>query len=981
MTNQEPVDYIAYREVTELNNFGSTIIGIVPTNSMIYAVTKKKDLICYPRSVFRGNTPNSERKFPDISSTPIQKFDVLSTNNLFHLLLLTNGQLMISTETPKGLQQFHPAQFDNVPSQIINFVTVSNHQLLVVFSPQYIYIYIYDGETFTTKDYIENPKKKIIDVLGSLTHFLIYDKNSYSIYDIDLQLIREDTLPKNFKAIHPIDKINSFILLTQENSLICLDENCFENTDMTLSEDLNDFSIRLPYFYGISSKHFIMKTTIGQIEESLSIKVKNPVIHILDDYNVIIGGSSLNIIKFSLNKYNPYIPHIVRLRDETKKVQLRDQVKYWDAIIRICTKFDSSAFNIETIIGDLYFAFSDCLLSLRNYAKAFDMFVKSKKHPFVIIHNFRLLLHSSSSEPEFDFLMLANEDCNKCIEVLKETQKYINSALDKKKKNEDYEEDLQQVVRCRTNCIKQSGQAIDLPTLETVRSNLEKLKVWVDESINDATTTSHDISNVLFSLKGAKINSRDEGLYELQLYLNNHVIHYEKQPTALKIYNTLLIECYSIKSPIKLKSFIEENPPIFFDVAFASLKFAAPEEFRRLCCLYGRDQDALQPLLSAEPICWDTVIQYIRSSRNFIELGRTYYNRIYTSVKEKYQEKTVELFFSNIFRDHSIETSKMVSNINECLQIIEEQNPLTIESKNIFESEEQKKNRIEIIANHQIKFLKFVIYRFRTNIQSVHWAFIKLYLRLISLYITQPKSEVTGAYATISQEEEPIKTYRVGLLYILNWSNLYNVQETLDSIMQVSDRLIEERITVLKKAQPPRIREAIDLITHPSFPSNLALKFCDDVYNQNIDKNIYNALLRGYHDMKMNAGPNANNRNLDLNVKNLLNSRADKMQIDDVINDIPKQFSVSDMNDFLMAATVHRINRLRELKLKNALLNVTIKKKMRQVEIVKKGKVIVTSGLACIQCGKKIGQSVFVALPDGTVSHLACRLSSGSEPI
>ena len=101
-----------------------------------------------------------------------------------------------------------------------------------------------------------------------------------------------------------------------------------------------------------------------------------------------------------------------------------------DAIIRICTKFDSSAFNIETIIGDLYFAFSDCLLSLRNYAKAFDMFVKSKKHPFVIIHNFRLLLHSSSSEPEFDFLMLANEDCNKCIEVLKETQKYINSQTD-----------------------------------------------------------------------------------------------------------------------------------------------------------------------------------------------------------------------------------------------------------------------------------------------------------------------------------------------------------------------------------------------------------------------------------------------------------------------------------------------------------------------------------------------------------------------
>ena len=138
---QLPAECISYREFVELNSSTNQIIGISHTNIMIYAVTKKRELICYPLSVFDSNTVPTERKFPDIVEQNIQKFAIIKNNTTFHLLILANNQIYVSTETQQGLQRFHLAQFDNYPSQIINLVTVSDNALLVVLTPQYIYIY------------------------------------------------------------------------------------------------------------------------------------------------------------------------------------------------------------------------------------------------------------------------------------------------------------------------------------------------------------------------------------------------------------------------------------------------------------------------------------------------------------------------------------------------------------------------------------------------------------------------------------------------------------------------------------------------------------------------------------------------------------------------------------------------------------------------------------------------------------------------
>ena len=84
------------------------------------------------------------------------------------------------------------------------------------------------------------------------------------------------------------------------------------------------------------------------------------------------------------------------------------------------------------------------------------------------------------------------------------------------------------------------------------------------------------------------------------------------------------------------------------------------------------------------------------------------------------------------------------------------------------------------------------------------------------------------------------------------------------------------------------------------------------------------------------------------------------------------------MNEFMKAATSHRINCLRVLKLRNALLEKTIQVKKMQLQELEKGKVVVTKGLKCIFCGKKIGESVFIVQTDSTVAHLACEISADS---
>ncbi|OHT03586.1 hypothetical protein TRFO_29021 [Tritrichomonas foetus] len=962
---------ISYHQIFDLPSLGNQIVGIVHTATQIYAVTKKRELICYPREIFTNGSTEGEKKFTDIVENNIQKFGVVFSNGKYHLLILSNNVLYLSTETSRGPTKFRPANFENTNSSphVVNFVTISGNALLVALMQQYIIVYKYDDTQFITKDYIEfdNKKNKFTEMIGSLNHFLIHDKSKYIVYDMDLMEVDGKTLPKNLKSFHGVDRTNGFIVLTQENQLINIGERVIDNDQMSFSDELIAFHVRLPYAYGITSKKFIMQTTVGKIEETLPYKGKSTIIDVLDDYNVVLAsGSTLSLIKYYLCRTPPYIPHTIKLlanlRDPTHPKYFDD----WENIIKLSRRFESIAFDQTKILSEIYLDYSEHLITAQNFQRAFEMFQQSGKHPFIAIHNFRNLLYSSEEEegPKFDFLSTANEDCIKYIALLKEAQKAIQAAIAKRNANEPFDDELEEVVKCRVNCIIHSGQKISHPTKAKAKEKLNDLLQWAEKSLDEANETSHNLSNMLFSLKPAKIIWREDGVYELQKYLIDASKN-EKQPTTLKVYNTILIECFAIKIPGKLEAFIQAQNPLFFDIAAAFLKYSAPESHRLLCRLHNRDDEALGPLLEAEPVVWEGVIAYIKESNNFIEIGKRYFSHVYKMLGDKYKNLSVELFFSKTFADPKLDKGKKATMVADVISIIKEHFP-----GDGTKQSEQKCNQLIV------KFLLYVIYQCQVKIESVHWSLITTYLSLIGSMLKDVDTNPPKArpYIRVSNEKEPMKTFRSGLINILNWSELYRTQEVLDAIMDTSERLIEERVTVLKKAMPPKTQDAIDLLSVPNFPIDVALDFCQDVY-PNIDSTVYDKLLQNYQQRKRSPKGDADAEKC---IKRLLNEHADKMQLRDVVSQIPPMLKINDMSEFLKISTSKSINQLRALRLKNSLLEKTIQMKREQLQQLKTGKVIVTDGLKCVICGKRIGDSVFVALGDNTVSHIACRLQSES---
>ncbi|OHS97401.1 hypothetical protein TRFO_36348 [Tritrichomonas foetus] len=974
--NHEGLNQVSYRKIEDFRSFNGQIIGIAHTNASIYVVTKKRELYGYPRSIFFSNGSISEKKMVDIVNSNIQKFSCITSNSRFHLLVQSNNTIYISAETNQGLQKFQPVAFDDNPGPIYNFVTICNNALLVALTNQKVIIYKYDGQRFISKGHVD-VNKKVTDMIGSLTHFLIYDKSNYAIYDIDLQEIERNPLPPRFKIFHAIEGTNGIVALTQENQILNVDEPVFDTQDFAFSDDIIGFKIRLPYVYGISPKKFTMKTTVGPIEETIQNKFKYPIIDILDDYNVVIGnGNNLQLCKFYMNQMSPYIPHIFKFKMLMKDPKNRDSSIFWEYIINLCLKFDSNSFDNKKTLSEMYLEYSESLITSRQYAKAFEMFKLSGKHPFIMIHNFRLLLYSTNQDAEFDFLSLATEDCNKYIELLQEAEKAINLAITKRASGQPNESEVNDVIRCRTNCLLHFGQPFTPLTYETTRDTLDNLLQWVEKSLDKSHETLEYLPKFLFSLKGAKINSRDEGIYELQAYIKNLLMK-EKDPTCIKIYYTILIECYAIKMPVKLEEFIKENNPLFFDVAAAALKTSAPEDFRKICRLYNRHDAALKPLLDAVPVMWDNIIVYIRETNNFIEIGEKYFPIVFSKMTDKQKEKSVEMFFSELLADPEVDKNVKAEQVNRILQIIQE-NCEKYSQKSAKNQQQRSKNQQqgqidEECALLQKKFLEFAIYECKIMTGSVHWKLIKLFLGLIAPTAKfYAKLNSPAKYIQISLEKEPIKSYRSGLLKILEFSDSYKTQETLDAIISVSERLIEERIAVLKRATPPLIQEAVDLISRPNIPIEVAIDFCDSVYSE-IDKNVYNLLFYAYHQQKKSQD---SHDDTDKFIKILLNMRADNLKLKDIVENIPPFFKICEMVDFLSSSTTKSVNNLRFLKLKNILLEKTIEIKKTQLQQLKKGKVVISHCLKCIICGKKIGDSVFVALGDNTVAHIACRLSS-----
>ena len=979
-------DQVAYRKIDDFGVYKSPIIGVVHTNEFIYVFTKKRELFGYPRNIFKaGSSQNEHKTMSNIVNANIQKVGCITSNSNYHLLVLANGVISIAKEN--RVQQFQPVQYDADPGPILNFITISNNALLVALTSSSLSIFKYTDVKFVTKAKIQF-NRKVIDMIGSLTKVLIYDKSSYSIFDVDLREIDKENHQNRFKMFHSIEGTNGFIGLTYDSKLVSIGETVMNAENIVFNEDLVGLKIRIPYVYGITQKKIIIKTIVGSIEESLLHKTKAPMVDVLDDYNVVIAsGKNMQLMKFNMSSSYPYIPHIIKFKSLMRESKENDSSSYWEYIIELCKKFDSNSFDNKATLCDIYAEYSESLLLSGQFAKAFKIFQLSGKHPFVILHNFRYLLYT-----DYDFKELAKKDCETYIELLKKTDAEIDKALNLRDKTtrssqRDFDDQIEEVVKCRTDCIIQSGLKINPPTIQQAKDRLDELKKWCTNSIENSQKTLKYISEYLFSDRKSKFSSGNEGVSDLKDYIID-ILLFEHQPTCIKIYNTLLAECYAINMVTNLDKFIKEDNPLFFEVAAAALKKNAPEDFRKLCRLYNRHDAALEPLFDSFESSWQIIINYIKESQNFIELGEQYFYRVYSRLEDMQNQnkkfsqsynskgeekardnKAIEMFHSKYLDNPNIAKSQKADNVERVLKVIQE----SVQKKN--------QNEKEQLINLQINFLEFAIYKCNITNDSVHWKLINLYLSLIA-----PSAKYYTKCVKISTERQPIRKYREGLVNILEKSESYKTQETLDAIINVSEKLMEERITVMKKAIPPQIKEAIDLVSKPNVPFDIAIEFCDSIYERSQkntysdipNENYYNMLFEAYYNQKQEANAQVHNNDLEIDkyIINLLNDKADKMELEKIIDRIPEYIRIMDMNNFLTKSTTNTINNLRLLKLKNSLLSKTIEIKEKQLAELKRGKVVVTNNLRCIICGKKIGDSVFFALGNNTVAHIGCRMQS-----
>lgn len=94
------------------------------------------------------------------------------------------------------------------------------------------------------------------------------------------------------------------------------------------------------------------------------------------------------------------------------------------------------------------------------------------------------------------------------------------------------------------------------------------------------------------------------------------------------------------------------------------------------------------------------------------------------------------------------------------------------------------------------------------------------------------------------------------------------------------------------------------------------------------------------------------------------------------VTDVSNKLTLSEMKPFLQAALIAGNERLRLAELLRALRVSEVRRVREEVLMRRRRCVIIGHDRACSICTRRIGESVFAAYPDGSVSHLVCHMSS-----
>ncbi|KAH0785120.1 Transforming growth factor-beta receptor-associated protein 1 [Histomonas meleagridis] len=620
-------------------------------------------------------------------------------------------------------------------------------------------------------------------------------------------------------------------------------------------------------------------------------------------------------------------------------------------MLKLCNLIKLNDFNPEKTIQEIYANYSQNLFdtgkgSPETIAKAFEYFKESKQHPFVMIRKFQSLLNSPNTkgqENQFEklsqenlFEKLAISDCQEYKRLLINLKNAIDNNLT-----------AEEILNSKKLCIEQAMSKEEIPTIEYIKTHINEIKEWTENSIIETEKSEQEIKNILFHKMTTTANG--ETIFnELMKYIKENLKN-EKNPTKIKIYNTLLIRCFNeVGAATRIPKFISKEKPLLFGVVSDFLlKKQFIDYHKKLCQTYGRHREALETFTVPGKEDWNQVIDYIKDSKDFMKLGEEYYPKILHSTNDP--TKSVEVFNSKHLKP---------TDVNNIIKIITN-NSSTNDS-----------------IQAQIHFLDYDIYQLHDETERVHTLLINLYLNMIKSKNEFKRSKDPN-YIPISRESKELKEIRTGLVKILKYGDgkYYNSVQILEAITKVDERgLIEEKLAVLKRrllTKEAKPQQCIDMISSPKITSEVALNFCDSVYDENNENtsSIYTELFFGYCQQRTEE----NKKTIDQMILRLLNEKGEMMNLQTIIESIPKSFTLQSMQSFLKAATLKHINKLRLLKIQNALLRKTIETKKKQKKSLQMGKVEVDSNNPkCIVCGKPVLGSYFVVTNDNCVAHIAC---------
>lgn len=435
----------------------------------------------------------------------------------------------------------------------------------------------------------------------------------------------------------------------------------------------------------------------------------------------------------------------------------------------------------------------------------------------------------------------------------------------------------------------------------------------------------------------ASIQFQNSALKEIQDYIESlledqSLYNHQDYKKTVQILQTILIRCYVFIQPKKVLEFLKKKPEIYFNSTAEFLKAKNFEQtFLDLCKTYGIHQLATKFLKEKGQI--DELVKYIRETPDF----EIYAKEHFLSVYQSDPKKAALLFCSEYLQE---------SQVYEILKHIE-----NLKENNI------KKYLV------MIQFLSYSIYTRGIMKTTLTVKLIKIYIDLLAPSIQKHSDSFTKRYISIENDIEPIKTYRIGLLTILEKC------ERTDAAAQVNNIdkcYLEEKLVAMRRNGS--IQECLHLVSQQYVDFSIALNFCEKVYSENKDSDVFTQLFLILIQTKAHA-PDENKKK----IINLLNTKTEYLDIICVMKNIYPSIKLYEIKDFLRNVTVKMNNYNREKKIENALIKNTLKTKKQQLKYLKGGRVEITYNSICGKCRKPIRDSAFYVLNDNTMIHTACK--------